>query len=106
MVMNPESSNIDQGRMVSPHAQEIEYALILSRMINTVKEDPSQIRITIYEFARARLKLDTSWTDEAERNRPVAALETASQGVAGCSPRRRGPEQLGPPRLAAQMRSG
>ena len=47
--------------MVSPHAQEVEYALLLSRMISTVKEDPLQMRLTIYEFARARLKIDMSW---------------------------------------------
>jgi len=41
--------------MVAPHAQEVEFALILSRMINTVKEDPSQLRLAIYEFARAQL---------------------------------------------------
>ena len=105
MVMNSESSNIDQRRMVSPHAQEIEYALILSRMINTVKEDPSQIRLTIYEFARARLKLDTSWTDEAERNRLLAALETAIQGVEDFSVRREEREQLGPPPAPAQIGS-
>src|SRR5207302_9053731 len=80
MVMNSESSNIDQRRMVSPHAQEIEYALILSRMINTVKEDPSQLRLTLHQLARARLKLDASWTAEAERNRLSAAVEPAIHG--------------------------
>jgi hypothetical protein len=79
--MKPEFPTIDQDKMVSPHAQEVEYALLLSRMINTVKEDPSQLRMTIYEFARARLKIDTSWVEEAERERLSAALETAIQGL-------------------------
>jgi len=52
--MNPKSPGIDQDRMVSPHAREIEYALNLSHMINSVKEDPSQLRLVIYELARAR----------------------------------------------------
>jgi hypothetical protein len=103
-VMKPEIPRV-QDRMVSPHAQEIEYALILSRMINTVKEDPSQIRLTIYEFARARLKLDTSWTDEAERKRLSAALETAIQGVEEFSVRREEREQLRPPFAPAQIGS-
>jgi hypothetical protein len=64
--MNPEFPRIDQDKMVAPHAQEVEFALILSRMINTVKEDPAQLRLAIYEFARARLKTDTSWADEGE----------------------------------------
>src|SRR6266404_5043908 len=105
MVIKPEFPKVEQDRMVSPHAQEIEYALILSRMINTVKEDPSQIRLTIYEFARARLKLDTSWTDEAERNRLSAALETAIQGVEEFSVRREEREQLKPTVASAQIGS-
>jgi hypothetical protein len=101
--MKPEFPKIDQERMVSPHAQEIEYALLLSRMITTVKEDPSQLRLTIYEFARARLKLDTSWADEAERQRLSAALETAIQGVEEFSARREEREQLRPPVASAQI---
>ena len=54
--------------------QAVEFALILSRMITTVKEDPSQMRLAIYEFARARLKTDTSWANEAERKRLLASL--------------------------------
>src|SRR5262245_24229577 len=61
--------------------QAVEFALILSRMINTVKEDPSQMRLAIYEFARARLKTDTSWANESERNRLLISLETAIRGV-------------------------
>jgi hypothetical protein len=99
--MKPEFPRIDQDKMVSPHAQEVEYALILSRMINTVKEDPSQMRLTIYEFARARLKIDTSWSDEAERKRLADALETAIQGVEKFSVRRDDMERLPPP--AAQI---
>jgi len=103
--MKPEFPKVDQDSMVSPHAQEVEYALILSRMINTVKEDPSQLRLTIYEFARARLNLDTSWADEAERNRLSAALETAIRGVEEFSVRRQDREQLMPPVASAQIGS-
>jgi hypothetical protein len=105
IVMKPEFPRVDQDRMVSPHAQEVEYALILSRMINTVKEDPSQLRLTIYEFARARLNIDTSWADEAERKRLSAALETAIQGVEEFSVHREEREQLRPPVAPAQIGS-
>jgi hypothetical protein len=80
-VVKPEIPSIEQDKMVSPHAREVEYALILARMINIVKEDPSQMRLAIYQFARARLKIDTSWAEEAEREQLSAALETAIQGV-------------------------
>jgi hypothetical protein len=96
-VMNSEFSNIDQDKMVSPHAQEVEYALHLSHMINTVKDDPAQMRLAIYEFARARLKIDTSWAETAERDRLSAALETAILGVEQFSTRREETGRLPPP---------
>jgi hypothetical protein len=104
--MKPEFPEIDQDKAVSPHAQEVEYALILSRMINTVKEDPSQLRLTIYEFARARLKMDTDWIEEPERERLTAALETAIQGVEQFSARRDDKERLQPPASSAQIAYG
>ena len=104
--MKPEFPAIDQDKKVSPHAQEVEFALILSRMINTVKEDPAQLRLSIYEFARARLKLDTSWAEEAERERFSAALETAIQGVEQFSARRDDKERLQPPTQPAQIALG
>src|ERR1700688_1353651 len=92
--MKPEFPKVDQDRMVSPHAQEIEYALTLQRIISTVKDDPAQLRLTIYEFARARLKIDTSWTEESERKRLLEALETAIQGVEEFSARREQSERI------------
>ena len=104
--MKPEFPTIDQDKMVSPHAQEVEFALILSRMINTVKEDPAQLRLSIYEFARARLQIDTSWADETERERFSAALETAIQGVEQFSARRDDKERLQPPSPPPQIALG
>ena len=104
--MKPEFPAIDQDKKVSPHAQEVEFALILSRMINTVKEDPAQLRLSIYEFARARLQIDTSWAEEAERERFSAALETAIQGVEQFSARRGDKERLQPPTQPAQIALG
>ena len=101
--MKPEFPAIDQDKTVSPHAQEVEFALILSRMINTVKEDPVQLRLSIYEFARARLQIDTSWAEEAERERFSAALETAIQGVEQFSARRDEKERLQPPTPSPQI---
>jgi hypothetical protein len=72
---------IDQNDDVSPHAQEVEFALLLSRMINTVKEDPEQLRLSIYAFARSKLKSEMSWADEDEKQRLLASLETAITGV-------------------------
>jgi hypothetical protein len=100
--MKPEFPRADQERRVSAHAQEVEYALIVQRMINVVKDDPAQMRLTIYEFARARLKIDTSGIDETERQRLLIALETAIQGVEQFSLRQE-PEHLPPPQAQAQI---
>jgi hypothetical protein len=101
--MKPESPRIDQQRMVSPHAQEIEYALILQRMINAVNDDPAQMRMTIYEFARARLRIDTSRSEDDEQQRLRAALETAIQGVENFSARRDEMERLPSPNPQMQI---
>jgi hypothetical protein len=104
--MDPEIPAIDQDKRVSPHAQEVEFALILSRMINTVKEDPSQLRLAIYEFARARMTIDAEWADEAERQRLAAALETAINGVENFSIRYDGNDRLLPATSSAQIGLG
>jgi hypothetical protein len=79
--MNPELATIDHDQTSSPHAQEVEFALILARMINTVKQDPAQLRFTVYEFARSKLEGSMSWADEDERKRLLGALEVAIKGV-------------------------
>lgn len=92
-----------QDKTAAPHEQAVEYALILSRMINTVKDDPSQMRQAVYSFARARLDLDTSWIDEAERTRLLSALETAIRGVETFSTSCDNNEQLTAPKQSAQI---
>ena len=87
--------------MISPYMQEIEYALILSRMIDSVKDDPAQLRAAVYEFART--KLEISSTDDSQRERQAAALETAIKGVEAFSQRQGQALQLGPPAPAAQI---
>ncbi len=92
--MQTERPSVEPDQTVSSPAREVEYALILSRMINIVKGDPSQMRLAIYEFARARLKIDTSWAEEAERQQLSAALETAIQGVEQFSTRQQEQERI------------
>src|SRR5438477_8105234 len=101
--MKPEPSDTNSEGVISPYVQEIEYALILSRMINTVKDDPAEIRATIYEFARAKLKLDTSWAEATERERLASALETAIQGVEAFSARQEQTSELAPPAPVARI---
>ncbi len=94
---------IDQNEITVPHAQEIEYALTLQRMINRVKEDPAEMRLAIYEFARLRLQIDAAWSDKPERERLLNALETAICGVEDFSLRYDEITRLPPPSAQAQI---
>ncbi len=104
--MEKEFPRIDHDKSVSPYAQEVEYALHLSSMINKVKEDPAQLRLAIYEFARARLKTDTLRGNESERRRLSDALETAIQGVEDFSVRREQNDRLRSHFSALQIEQG
>lgn len=99
--MKPEIVTIDHDEESSPHAQEVEFALILARMINTAKDDPAQLRFTVYEFARSKLASDITWADEEQRKRLLASLEVAIKGVEQFSVRVDQNE-----RLQAPVRSG
>ena len=106
--MKSEITTIDHDENSSPHAQEVEFALILARMINTVKQDPTQLRFTVYEFARSKLEDSISWADEEERKRLLGALEVAIKGVEQFSVRDDQSERLQPPEqsLPTGARSG
>jgi hypothetical protein len=60
---------------------EVDFALVLSRMINSASVDPQQLRTSVYELARH--KLDEQIADETldEKDRLANALEVAIQGV-------------------------
>jgi len=60
---------------------EVNFALVLSRMIDSMQQDPIQLRETVYEMARVKLREQFGREDVREMNRLVGALETAIQGV-------------------------
>jgi hypothetical protein len=95
--MNKDPHKVDPGAVISPPSQEIEYALILQRMIDSMRENPAQMRKTIYEFARSRLQIESAWANQTERTRLATALETAIRGVEDFSVRRDPVDLLPPP---------
>src|SRR6202022_4367737 len=103
--MKYEITTIDHDENSSPHTKEVEFALLLGELINTVKQDPEQLRLTIYDFARVKLKNDLSWATESERERLLGSLETAIRGVEKFSSRSdqiqwlSGPEPVAEPAL-------
>src|ERR1700682_1190129 len=60
---------------------EVNFALVLSRTIESVQKDPAELRATIYELARVKLMEQFGREDVKEVNRLVGALETAIEGV-------------------------
>ena len=42
------------------NSPEIDFALVLSRTIDSIKNDPSQLRNTVYELARTKLRHQVS----------------------------------------------
>jgi hypothetical protein len=100
--MKSEITTIEHHELESPHVQEVEFALLLSKLIDTVQRDPEQLRLTIYDFARTKLRNDLSWADESERQRVLGSLETAIRGVEKFSTRSDQLHRLSPPALAVQ----
>lgn len=104
--MKPEIVTIDNDDTDPPPLQEVEFALILAQMINTVKQDPTQLRFAVYEFARSKLAHNLPDTDEAERKRLQSALEVAIKGVEQFSQRGDQEQRLlaPPPSMALTVR--
>jgi hypothetical protein len=51
-------------------SSEVDFALILSHVIGSIKEDPAQLRNAVYELARAKL-----WKEAWERDPPLNLVE-------------------------------
>jgi hypothetical protein len=60
---------------------EVEFALVLSRMIDSIQSDPEHLRATIYELARHKIREQSISQSLAERRQLSKALESAIQGV-------------------------
>jgi hypothetical protein len=60
---------------------EVDFALVLSRMIDALQADPQQLRSTVYALARHKLDEQAVNEDARERDRLTKALEVAIRGV-------------------------
>src|ERR1039458_8001820 len=85
--MPSEISRPDKSDDRPAHLLEVDFALVVARMIDTVKLDPSQLRTVVYELARAKLREEITWADKDEEDRHLRALETAIRGVENFSRR-------------------
>lgn len=91
---------------------EVEFALVLSRMIDSVNNDPERLRQTVYELARHKLEEQFASETSGDRRQLSNALETAIRGVEtfvrknepALPASRTGQGALAPPRSLAQPR--
>jgi len=60
---------------------EVEFALVLSRVIDSIKDDPEHLRAAIYELTRQKLKEQFGSEEAAEMRQLSKSLEIAIQGV-------------------------
>jgi hypothetical protein len=79
--MNYDVVRSDSARNLSTTSTELEFSLVLARVIGSIESDPSQLRNAVYELARVKLQQET-W----QRHPPMSgdgepALEA---GAGGC----------------------
>lgn len=70
----------DHDRPESP-SLEVEFALVIARMIDSLKNNPEDMRQAIYELARHKLREQLPNAGAEEKERTEQALETAIRGV-------------------------
>jgi hypothetical protein len=60
---------------------EVEFALVLSRMIESLQNDPEHLRATVYELARYKLREQLVLEETTNTQQLSKSLEVAIQGV-------------------------
>jgi hypothetical protein len=96
-----------QRRSAPPNSvPEVEFALVINRMIDSIKSDPEHLRATIYELARHKLK--EQFGAEPDLERLSDALEVAIRGVEAFTINKEQGVLAGPqvPRLAGPQTAG
>jgi len=64
-----------------PASSEVQFALVIARMIETVKDSPEHMRQAVYDLARYKLQEQFTYADTKDIKRTQQALEAAIRGV-------------------------
>lgn len=70
----------DEGT-IEPASTEVQFALVIARMLETVKSHPEHMRQLVYDLARYKLQEQFTHADAKEVRRSKQALEAAIRGV-------------------------
>lgn len=79
--MDSEIVRSDGGDTTADSSREVEFALMLSRVIDSVSKNPDYLRATIYELARHKLKEEFGSENPADVRQLSKSLEVAIKGV-------------------------
>src|SRR5215471_6663064 len=83
--MISEPQEIVSGKNLSAKSSEIDFAIVLSRVISSIENDPAQLRNTVYELARIKLQTELSQREApinvSEKEDLTLALESAIDRV-------------------------
>src|SRR5262245_17151983 len=75
--MTLEPQEIVSGKNLSAKLSEIEFAIVLSRVIGSIENDPAQLRNAVYELARIKLQ-----TELSQREAPINVSEKGDLALA------------------------
>jgi hypothetical protein len=93
--MAPEIVRPDVGDAAPDPSREVEFALMLSRVIDSVEKNPEFLRATVYELARHKLKEEFTSESFGDVRSLSKSLETAIAGVEAFSKKKDGMSLLG-----------
>lgn len=79
--MAPEIVRAEGGDTAPDTSREVEFALMLSRVIDSVEKNPEFLRATVYELARHKLKEEFASESFGDLRKLSKSLETAIAGV-------------------------
>jgi hypothetical protein len=70
--------NLDRSE---PASSEVQFALVIARMIDSVRNSPEHMRQAVYDLARYKLQEQFTYSDAKDIKRTQDALETTIRGV-------------------------
>jgi hypothetical protein len=83
--MTSQPQKFDSGKNLAESSPEVDFAVVLSRVIESIQDDPAQLRNAVYELARLKLRRE-AWGREPplklwEARHLTLALESAIERV-------------------------
>jgi hypothetical protein len=83
--LTPEPQKFDSGKNLAGRSPEVDFAVVLSRVIESIEDDPAQLRNAVYELARLKLRREAWRRDPPlklwEARHLTEALESAIERV-------------------------